>query len=133
MDNGLVVYCSHHINGGFEAGEKTSIKPNVYIDVAGGVKLGVGVVIADDVVIYTHKHKFPRDIPVIECEKIVGVETKKLVIEDDVFIGTRSILLNIGHIAKGCIIGAGSVVTHDIEEEYTVWAGVPAKQIGVRE
>lgn len=34
-------------------------------------------------------------------------------------------------IGDGAVIGAGSVVTHDIPP-YEIWAGVPAKKIGQR-
>ena len=37
-------------------------------------------------------------------------------------------MLNV-KIADGVIIGANAVVTKDITEAYTSWAGVPAKKI----
>ena len=49
-------------------------------------------------------------------------------IEDDVFIGVNTLICNSVTIGKGCIIGAGSVVTKDVPP-YQVWAGNPAKYI----
>jgi len=49
-------------------------------------------------------------------------------IGNDVWIGYGSIVLSSVRIADGCIIGAGSVVTKDTEE-YSIYAGVPAKKI----
>lgn len=56
-------------------------------------------------------------------------KTKPIVIEDDVFIGARSIILKGVRVGRGCVIGAGSVVTKDVLE-YTIVAGNPAKVIG---
>ena len=51
-----------------------------------------------------------------------------IVIEDDAFIGTRSIILKGVTIGARSIIGAGSVVTRSIPAD-EVWAGNPAKFI----
>ncbi len=42
------------------------------------------------------------------------------------FIGTHSIVLPNVKIGRGCVIGAGSVVTHDIPD-YSIAAGSPAR------
>ena len=57
----------------------------------------------------------------------------RIAIGDDVFIGAESVILPGVTIANNCIIGAGSVVTHSITEEYSVAAGVPAKVITTTE
>jgi acetyltransferase-like isoleucine patch superfamily enzyme len=51
-----------------------------------------------------------------------------IVIEDDVFIGARSIILKGVRIGSGSVIGAGSVVTKDIPAN-SVAAGNPARWI----
>jgi len=51
-----------------------------------------------------------------------------VVIEDDVFIGARSIILKGVRVGAGSVIGAGSVVTSNVES-LTVVAGNPAKWI----
>ncbi|MFM6860620.1 MAG: DapH/DapD/GlmU-related protein [Dolichospermum sp.] len=48
--------------------------------------------------------------------------------EDDVWIGSGCQILDGITIGKGAIIGAGSVVTKDVEP-YSVVAGVPSKLI----
>ena len=53
---------------------------------------------------------------------------KKITISDDVWIGHGSILLKGVNVGEGSIIGAGSVVTKDVEP-YSVYAGNPAKKI----
>lgn len=49
-------------------------------------------------------------------------------IGNDVWIGSRAIILRGVHIGDGAVIGAGAVVTRDVEP-YTVAAGVPARPI----
>lgn len=56
-------------------------------------------------------------------------ESKPIVIEDDVFIGARAIVLKGVRIGKGAIIGAGAVVTKNVPE-FTIVAGNPARKIG---
>ena len=55
-------------------------------------------------------------------------KTAPIMIEDDVFIGARSIILKGVRIGRGSVIGAGSVVTTDIEP-FVVAAGNPCKVI----
>lgn len=54
-----------------------------------------------------------------------------IIIEDDVWIGSNSVILSGVKIGRGAIIGAGSVVTKDVEP-YTIVAGNPAKKIRER-
>lgn len=55
--------------------------------------------------------------------------SRPVVIEEDVFIGTRSIVSKGAHIGRGSIIAAGSVVVGTIPP-MSIAAGVPAKVIG---
>lgn len=54
--------------------------------------------------------------------------TKPIVVGNDVFIGTRSLILPGVTIGNRCIIAAGSVITKDIPS-WEVWGGVPARFI----
>jgi acetyltransferase-like isoleucine patch superfamily enzyme len=55
--------------------------------------------------------------------------SKEVRIGDDVFIGTRSIIMKGVTIGSGSIIAAASVVTHDLPP-HSVCGGVPAKVLG---
>ena len=54
-----------------------------------------------------------------------------VVLEGDNLIGFGSIVIGTVRIGKGCIVGAGSVVTRDLPPN-TICAGVPAKPIRAR-
>lgn len=49
-----------------------------------------------------------------------------VVVEDDVFIGARSIILKGVRLGRGCVVGAGSVVSADVPARVIV-AGNPAR------
>lgn len=50
------------------------------------------------------------------------------IIEDDVWIGSSSIIISGITIGKGSIVAAGSIVTRDIPP-CEIWVGVPAKKM----
>lgn len=54
--------------------------------------------------------------------------TGPIIIEDDVWVATRSLILKNVHIGQGAVIAAGSVVTKDVAP-YTVVGGAPARFI----
>ena len=56
---------------------------------------------------------------------------QKVIIGDDVWIGTRVIILPGVRVGTGSIIGAGAVVTKDVPD-YAIVGGVPAKIIKFR-
>jgi len=87
--------------------------------------IGDNVMMGPNVSVYTSNHNFDNlDIPMVEQGEIISPVT----IKDDVWIGANAIILPGVTIGKGAIIGAGSIVTKDVEE-YTVVAGNPAKVI----
>ncbi len=55
-------------------------------------------------------------------------KSPEIVVEDDAWIGANSVILCGVCVGRGSVIGAGSVVTKDVEP-YTVVAGNPAKVI----
>ena len=54
-------------------------------------------------------------------------EVGDIVIGNDVWIGARVVVLPGVHIADGCVVGAGSVVTSSLAEPYGIYAGNPAR------
>jgi chloramphenicol O-acetyltransferase type B len=51
-----------------------------------------------------------------------------IIIEDDVWIGHKSLILSGVKIGRGSIIAAGSIVTKDVDR-YCIYGGVPARKI----
>ena len=109
-----------------EIGNNSGIGMGSYI---GTVKIGNDVMMGPEVVILSLDHNyFDPSIPI----RSQGVrEDRPVVIEDDVWIGTRSIILPDVKIGKGSIIAAGSVVSKNVEP-YSIVAGNPAKVIKKR-
>lgn len=86
--------------------------------------LGDYVLMGPDVIIYSSSHKYTDpDIPVMLQG---GKEKQSVVVGNDVWFGTRSIIMPGVHIGNHVIIGANSVVTHDIPD-YAVVGGAPAR------
>lgn len=91
-------------------------------EINGPVDIGKNVLMAPDVIIYTQNHAFKqKDVLIIE-QKYYPI--KKVIIDDDVWIGRRVIILPGVHIGKGAVIGAGAVVAKDIPE-YAIAVGNP--------
>lgn len=112
----------------FRMGNHSSIENNCHIDYSGGLEIGNHVWISEYVFITTHEHQVKYKV----LKKEQETNFINLIIEDDAWIGAKSIILpKVKKIGKGAIIGAGSVVTKDVEE-YSIVAGNPAKIIGYR-
>lgn len=60
------------------------------------------------------------------------IPTKPIVIKHRAFVGGHSIILKGVTIGMNSVIGAGSVVTSSVPDN-EIWAGIPAKKIGVVE
>jgi acetyltransferase-like isoleucine patch superfamily enzyme len=91
------------------------------------ISIGDNVVIgANSVVIDTDFH--PLD-PRLRKERTHQAGTAPVVIEDDVFIGMNCVILKGVTLGRGCVIGAGSVVTRAIPP-MTRAAGNPARIVG---
>lgn len=100
--------------------------------VRGPLKIGNEVMMGPEVVILGPGHNFDRiDIPMrLQGDKnIVG--GGKTLIDNDVWIGTRAIVMWGVHIGSGAVIGAGAVVTKDVPP-YAVVGGVPARILKYR-
>jgi len=110
-------------------GDYCWIGQQCFLHAGGGIEIGKSVGIGPGVKILTLQHINLEDIetPIIEHEQ----EYKKVTIEDDVDIGVGAIILPGITIKKGSIIGAGSVVTKDVEP-YSIMVGNPARLLRKR-
>lgn len=127
-----------------DCGEHVIIKKNAYLGRAQGLRIGdysqigenskigpevtIGrnVLMGPDVVVMTTSHAFENpDIPI----RLQGsAPILPIIIEDDVWIGTRVVILPGVRIGRGSIIGANSVVSKCVPA-FAIVAGAPARYI----
>jgi acetyltransferase-like isoleucine patch superfamily enzyme len=66
------------------------------------VKVGSNVIIGHDSIFITHSKKY------------LGLEPEGIIIEDNVNVGYRNIVLQGVRLGKGCMTGAGAVISKDV-------------------
>lgn len=119
--------------GTIKVDDTTIIASNCRIDLTGDIVIGKQCVLSSGVILYTHNHNVNGIEPLLETQVKNGIAYLDKKIEDDVWINTNAIILpHCTHIAKGVLVGAGSIVTKPINEEYSVWAGNPARRVKSR-
>lgn len=112
---------------GLRIGDRTQLGHNARIDQF--VTIGNDVVMGPDVVIMTHSHSFERlDIPINQQG---SDPIRPVMIGNDVWIGTRVVIMPGVEIGAQAIIGANSVVTRNVPQRAIV-AGSPARLIRYR-
>lgn len=92
------------------------------------IKIGNYVMIGPNTYISTTDHGYADFSKPMSLQK---GKAGNITIEDDVWIGTKVILRPNIIIGRGSIVGAGAVVTKDVEP-YSIVGGVPAKLIKYR-
>lgn len=116
-----------HRGAYIEMGDNSGIGADC--DIPEDLVIGNNVMISRNVFILNRNHRYDRiDIPINDQGYY---DAKKTIIEDDVWIGLRSILTPGRHVRKGSIVAMGSVLTKDFPE-YSVVGGNPAKLIKSR-
>lgn len=126
LDRGVDVKA--HDNGYLEVGERTYLGPYVCMTGPGLIKIGKDCMIASHSSLYANNHIFSDPTRRIIDQ---GCVNKGIVIEDDCWLGSGVRVLDGVTIGRGCVIGAGAVVTKDIPPN-SVAVGVPAKVISKR-
>ena len=93
------------------------------IEIGSNVKIGANCVVLDN---DCHSIDF-RDRR-NKSKDAINIQSKPIVIEDDVLVGTRSIILKGVRIGARSIIGSGSIVTKDIPSD-SIAGGNPCRVI----
>lgn len=115
--------CKFFHVGKFKMGSGGVINFNCYLDNRRGIFIGKNVGIAHNTKIYTLGHNI--DSPKFETKGA------PVIIEDNVFIFSNSLIMPGVTIGEGAIVLAGSVVTKDVPSRVVV-GGNPAKIIRQR-
>lgn len=118
------MFASFYNPSSIQIGRDTIIGEWAVLDGRDKLVIGDHVDIASNVIIYNGEH----DINSEDFKPVFA----PVVIEDYVFIGPRAIILPGVAIRKGAVVGAGAVVTSDVQH-YKIVGGVPAKEIGERQ
>lgn len=115
--------CINNAVGDVVIGDYTRI--GLHNTVIGPVTIGSHVNIAQGVTVTALNHNY--DKPGIRIDQ-QGITTRPITIGNDVWIGTRAVILPGVTIGSHCVVAAGAVVTTDVPDN-TIVAGIPAKTI----
>ena len=123
----LNIYPHVHIENiqNLKCGDNVYFNRNTWINAYGGITIGNNVLIGPSVIIHSANHKIPT-----KKDQILGSGHQKnpVIIGNDIWIGANALILPGVRIGDGCVIGAGSVVTKNVEP-YSIVGGNPAKKI----
>ena len=122
--------CQLYAEGGtLDMGEDAALSPGVTVDASGGlIRIGKQVAIGPGTVLRAANHCFDSlEKPIMLQGHLYG----EIVIEDDVWIAANCTITPGTRIGHGAVVGAGAVVTRDVEP-YAIVGGVPARVIGSR-
>ncbi|MBC3870278.1 acyltransferase [Undibacterium oligocarboniphilum] len=112
-------------------GERTVINSGCVLYTGNGIRIGNDVAIAANCTFAPVNHAYQDKSRRINQQGFLPGKGG-IVIEDDVWIGANCVILDGAILRQGCVIGAGAIVRGEIAA-YTVHAGNPLRQIGMRQ
>lgn len=112
-----------------EIGDNSGIGVNCHVPP--DIRIGSDVMMGPEVFIVSRNQNHRFDDVHIAMRLQGHRDTPRVVIEDDVWLGARAIILPGIRIGRGSIIGAGAVVTKDVPP-FAICAGNPARIIRYR-
>jgi len=118
-------------NGDIVIGKRCYLNSGVVIYSGNGVTIGEDVLIAANCTLAAVNHEFRRrDLKIVEQR--FQASRGGIVIEDDVWIGAGTVVLDGAVLRRGCVVGANSLVGGELEP-YSINVGNPIGRIGYRE
>jgi putative colanic acid biosynthesis acetyltransferase WcaF len=109
---------------GLVLGPRSTIGQRCYIDARAGVRVDSDVSISREAAVLTATH--------IPDDPEFAARLAPVHLEPHCFIGMRAFVLPGVRIGEGAVVGAGAVVTTDVEP-YTIVGGTPAKVLRKRQ
>lgn len=117
-------------SGDLRIGRRSVINSGCVLYTGNGIDIGAFVAVAANCTFAAANHAVADpDRLIMEQGFMPG--RGGVIVEDDVWIGANSVLLDGAILRRGCVVGAGSVVRGEIPA-YAVCVGAPARVIGRR-
>jgi acetyltransferase-like isoleucine patch superfamily enzyme len=116
--------------GELRIGENSYVNSGTIIYTGNGVLIGKNVLIAANCTLAPVNHEYRAKDRLI-IEQRFTPSKGGIVIEDDVWIGAGTVILDGTMIRRGCVVGALSLVKGELEA-YGVYAGNPLSKISER-
>ncbi|MDT8370272.1 MAG: acyltransferase [Longimicrobiales bacterium] len=117
----------HHVKFSFgynlEVGDDVVVHRHVLLDDRGGIEIGNGASISDFANVYSHSHDIVDGREIFTPKTVIGAGAR---------ITYHATILSGTTVAPDSMVGAGSMLTRSTEP-HTVWVGVPAHQIKVKD
>ena len=128
LGKNVVIYSNCEIRNPtkLKIGNETIIGNNAILDARAGLELGENVNLSSNVSIWTLQHDY-RDRDFACTPEHFG----PVKICDRAWIGPNVIILHDVTVGEGAVVAAGAVVTKNVPP-FTLYGGVPARQIGER-
>jgi maltose O-acetyltransferase len=110
-----------------ELGDGVGFNYGCYVNGYGGLRIGRGTIVGPYVMIHTANHEIAQGQMIVEQ----GWVGRSVEIGADCWIGMGVCILPGAHLGDGCVVGAGSVVTSELEPG-SIAVGNPARTIRKR-
>ena len=122
----------HNYDSRIQIGDHMFLNYRTFVWATDSISIGNYVTVGPDVFISDNSHDRndtldELNLPPREREHI---SKDPIVIEDNVWIGTKACILGGVTIGKGAVIGAGAIVTKDIPP-YSIAVGNPARVVKI--
>lgn len=117
-------------SGDLVIGTRSVINSGCVLYTGNGITIGDHVAIAANCTLAPANHRFHDRHRRIMDQGFLPSKGG-IVIEDDVWIGANTVLLDGAILRRGCVVGAGSIVRGELEP-YGVYVGTPPRKIAER-
>lgn len=116
------------VDSKFEVGKNFTCGRFCFFGAAGGITIGNDVLMAQNIRIHAQNHNYDNRNILIRDQGTTKLGVK---IGNDCWIGSGAVILDGVTIGQGCVIGANTTVTKDVEP-YSIVVGNPGKIIKKR-